>query len=63
MQFGEKQRHSGLAPLYLIAPRVSILLSRPEFGNPENEGIRQANPVVLLINFKEKLFYLKETVC
>ena len=32
------------------------ILSRPEFGNPENEGIRQANPILLLINFKEKGF-------
>ena len=22
-----------------------MFLSRPEFGNPENEGIRQANPI------------------
>ena len=31
-----------------------LYMSRPEFGNPSCEGIRQANPVLLLINFKEK---------
>ena len=42
---------------------MQAALSRPEFWNPKYEGIRQANPVLLLINFKEKLFDLKENIC
>ena len=30
-------------------------MSRPGFLGPVSEGIRQANPVLLLINFKEKV--------
>ena len=38
------------------------LMSRPGFWNPVSEGIRQANPVLLLVNFKEKLFDLMENI-